>query len=175
MLARMPTGRALPVGRGVGSEVSTARGDPSGVSGTGVRCAPRVPCPVPYVLRYTPGDALAIITHTGRITGYEVAESVEALAARLPETPGRISVLSDTREATSIMALPGDVERAVRVFRAFEARVPEGRGAYVGGRNHAVFVGLLRVLLKMLGPGQRERGVFTDYDEALRWLQEPVA
>lgn len=130
---------------------------------------------MPYAIRYTPGAPLAVIAYSGRITGHDVVESVEALAARLPESPGRLSVLCDTREATSIMVFPGDLERGVRAFRQFETRATQGRGAYVGGRNHPLFIGLVRIFLTKLGRTGRERGVFTDVDEALQWLGEVAA
>ena len=125
-----------------------------------------------YAIRYRPGDRLAVIQFSGHIMGSEVGEAIEALAERLPTPAGAVSVLCDTREATSLFVLSGDIERTVRAIRGLEARAPVGRGAYLGGRNHAVFIGLVRVLFRMLGTTRRPRSAFTDYDQAVAWLLE---
>lgn len=130
---------------------------------------------MPYAIRYRPGDRLAVIEYSGHIIGGEVAESIETLAERVPAASGPLSVLCDTRAATSIFALSGDVERAVKALKKLERAAPEGRGAYLGGHNHAVFIGLVRIVLKLVGSSsRRERRVFTDHDEAMLWLAETV-
>lgn len=127
---------------------------------------------MPYAIRYRPGDRLAVIEFSGHLMGGEVGEAIESLIDRLPADPGSLAVLCDTRTATSIFAVSGDIERAARALKRLEKHAPTGRGAYVGGRNHALFIGLVRVVLKVVGRGRRERRVYTNYDEALAWLNE---
>ncbi len=127
---------------------------------------------MPYVIHCPAGSPLATITYAGHLRGGEVADSFEDLIALLPERIPRLSVLCDTREATSLFALSGEIERTVSVLRRLETRAPTGRGAYLGGRNHAVFIGIVRLLLRLLGQTGRQRAVFTDYDAAMAWLRE---
>ena len=132
---------------------------------------------MPYVIHCPAGSPLATITYAGHLRGGEVADSFEDLLALLPERIQQLSVLCDTREATSLFALSGEIERTViertvSVLRRLEARAPTGREAYLGGRNHAVFVGIVRLLLKLVGQTGRQRAVFTDCDEAMAWLRE---
>ena len=129
---------------------------------------------MPYSIRYEAGAPLATITYTGHLNGGEVAESFDVLGERIADPPAYLAVLCDTREATSLFALSQDVERTARALKRFEKRAPVGRGAYLGGRNHAVFIGLVRVLLRLVGTTRRERAVFTDHGEAIAWLMAPA-
>ena len=130
---------------------------------------------MPYEIRYRPGASRASIVYYGHLSGGDVAQSYEDLTSRLPDSLPRLSVLHDARGARSVVAVTGKIWHMVRALKALQHRAPSGRAAYVGGRDHPMLVGVVRLVLKLVGTSSRERRVFTDHDAARAWLDEGLS
>jgi hypothetical protein len=139
---------------------------------------------MPYHVEWDSDRAVLICHLYGSVEGEEIAAMVEK-AARIVGQPrdgrqqdgespagppdGRLDIFCDARGIHGLMVAPSELDAVVARLIQFARAHPHGRTAIVAARPIDQAMGKLLVL-KSLGT-TRERKVFADKAEALRWIR----
>lgn len=122
---------------------------------------------MPFVCRVDPAQRLGTVTLDDSIHAAEFVQAMQALYGHASWEPG-FSALWDGRRIRRLAIEPSDLENIAARYQEMEAKMGQGRAAFVVPRD-VVYV-ITRLLIHRLHNQARERRIFERLDEAQAWL-----